>query len=357
MSESKYVAMDVHKSITVICVMDKNGKVIGIHRVRTESEAIRSFIKGIKGGIHLTFEEGTHAAWLYDLLTPYVEQLLVCDPRRNRERLAGNKNDDRDAQMLAEMLRTNSLKAVYHGAKSTRALKELGRSYQAVVIDSTRVMNRIKAIYRGRAICCDGESVYHPRKRAEWLKKLSEPGARKRAEIFYSELDHLRKLHKTSKAALLEEARKHKAVKLLMKIPGLGPIRTAQIVAIVANPYRFNNRRQFWTYCGLSVVMRTSADYQIVAGTIKKRSLRSGCRGLNWNHNRELKMIFKGAANTAVQREPFESFHQKLLDRKLAPELAKVTVARKLSAIVLHLWKKGEAFDPKELSKSKKQGA
>jgi transposase len=218
-------------------------------------------------------------------------------------------------------------------------------------------MNRIKAIYRGRAIPCEGQRVYHRQKRAEWLNKLIEPGARKRAEILYSELDHLKKLHKKSKAVLIQEARKHKAVRLLVKTPGLGPIRSAQIMAIVGYPHRFSNRRRFWTYCGLAVVMRSSADYQIVDGMIKKRINRSATRGLNRNHNRELKEIFRGAALTAIQREPFKSFHQQLLDRKLSPEVARVAVARKLSAIVLHLWKKGEAFDPEQLTRQKNRVA
>ena len=78
----------------------------------------------------------------------------------------GNKSDRVDARKLAELLRTNQVKPVYHGKHGTRALKELGRSYLTITKDVTRVMNRIKAVYRSWAIPCAGTSVYTPRHRA-----------------------------------------------------------------------------------------------------------------------------------------------------------------------------------------------
>jgi hypothetical protein len=77
----------------------------------------------------LTFEEGTLATWLHDLLKPHVSRLVVCDPRKNALLREGNQNDRVDARNLAELLRTHQVKAVYHGEHGTRALKELGRSY------------------------------------------------------------------------------------------------------------------------------------------------------------------------------------------------------------------------------------
>ena len=82
----------------------------------------------------------------------------------------------------AELLRTNQLKPVYHERHGIRALKELGRSYLTITKDVTRVMNRIKALYRSWGIPCTGTSVYAPSHRAEWLAKLVEPGVRVREE-------------------------------------------------------------------------------------------------------------------------------------------------------------------------------
>src|SRR5437879_12219853 len=100
-----------------------------------------------------------------------------------------------DARKLAELLRTNQVKPVYHGKHGTRALKELGRSYLTITKDVTRVMNRIKAVYRSWAIPCARTSVYTPRHRAEWLDKLVEPGVRIRADHLYKQLDGLQPAH------------------------------------------------------------------------------------------------------------------------------------------------------------------
>jgi hypothetical protein len=73
-------------------------------------------------------------------------------------------------------------------------LKELARSYLTINKDVTRVMNRLKALYRSWGIACGGNEVYAPRHRSEWVGKLSEAGVRRRAEHTYQQLDGLRQL-------------------------------------------------------------------------------------------------------------------------------------------------------------------
>ena len=80
----------------------------------------------------VTLEEGTSAAWLYDLLKPYVAKVVVCDPRKNALLKAGNKNDRIDARKLADLLRVGLLSPVYHGESGVRMLKELARSYLTI---------------------------------------------------------------------------------------------------------------------------------------------------------------------------------------------------------------------------------
>jgi hypothetical protein len=105
-----------------------------------------------------------------------VQQVLVCDPRRNALLKEGSKSDMVDARKLAEVLRTGMLRPVYHGENGLRTLRELGRSYQTTSKDLTRVMNRLKALYRGWGIPCAGTQVYAPRYREEWLSKIAQAG-------------------------------------------------------------------------------------------------------------------------------------------------------------------------------------
>ena len=139
----------------------------------------------------MTFEEGTWAAWLYDLLKPHVTDVLVCNPRKIPLQKQGNKSDKIDARKLAERLRLHDLKPVHHGETGIRMLRELARSYLTIVKDLSRVMNRLKALYRSWAIPCAGRDVYYTRHRSQWLEKIPEAGTRRRAEQLYQQLDML----------------------------------------------------------------------------------------------------------------------------------------------------------------------
>src|SRR5437016_2986330 len=270
MSQEKYIGMDVHQATISVAVMDTHGKLIMECLLETKAATIVEFIQGLHGTLSVTFEEGTSAAWLHDLLKPHVSRLVVCDPRKNALLKDGNKSDRIDARKLAELLRTNQLKPVYHREHGVRTLKELGRSYLTITKDVTRVMNRIKALYRSWAIPCSGSSVYAPRHRAEWLAKIAEPGVRVRAERLYQQLDLLQSVRQEARHDLLVESRKHSAVKLLRQIPAIGPIRAALLVALLQTPDRFRTKRQLWAYSGFAVETHDSGEYRLVRGKLRR---------------------------------------------------------------------------------------
>jgi transposase len=350
MNEIKYIGMDVHQASTSIAVLNASGRVLTSAVVQTQGQTLVAFILGQRGTLHLTFEEGTYSAWLYDLLAPHVSRLVVCDPRHNALLKAGSKNDPIDAHKLAELLRVNALRPVYHGQHSLRTLKELSRSYTTLVQDSTRVMNRLKALYRSRAIPCSGTKVYSPTQRASWIDQLKEGGVHQRAQLLYQHLDLLSLLRREAKRALLAESRKHSVSRLLRPVPGLGPVRIAVLLAMVQTPFRFRSKRLFWAYVGLGLVTRLSAQFALVNGQLKRSGKAPALRGLNPNHQRELKEIFKSAATAAVHRPgPWQQFYERRVAAGRKPELVRLTVARKLAAVTLHLWKKGERYDVKHL--------
>jgi len=352
MNQEKYIGMDVHTATISAAVMNAEGKLLMECVLETKAATILEFIQGLRGTLAVTFEEGTLAAWLHDLLKPHVSRLVVCDPRKNALMRDGNQNDRADARNLAELMRTNQVKAVYHGDHGTRTLKELGRSYLALTQDSTRVMNRIKSVYRGWAIPCAGTSVYSRRHRAEWLAKLVEPGVRIRAEHLYEQLDSLEPVRQAARRELLRESRKHAAVKLLRQIPTIGPIRSALLVALLQTPHRFRTKRQLWAYSGFAVQTYDSGEYRMVRGKRQRNRERITVRGLNRNHNHDLKNLLKGAAISAIERSgPLQDFYTALVQKGIRPSMARLTLTRKIAAIVLIIWKKGVSFDPKQLQR------
>src|ERR1700683_5809147 len=243
MSQEKYIGMDVHQATISVAVMDAGGKLIMECLLETKAATIVEFIRGLRGTLSLTFEEGTSAAWLHDLLQPHVSRLVVCDPPKNGLLKDGNKSDRIDARNLAELLRGNQLHPVYHGEHAVRTLNELGRCYLTITQDLTRVMSRIKALYRSWAIPCAGATVYSPRHRAECLAKITEPGVRIRAERLYQQLDLLQPVRLEARREFVMESHKHSAVKLLRQIPSIGPIRSALLVALLQTPNRFPTKR------------------------------------------------------------------------------------------------------------------
>ena len=350
MDDTKYIGMDVHKETISIAVLNSSGKLVMQSVIETKATTIVENVRGLRGDLHVTLEEGTWAAWLYDLLRPHVNEVLVCDPRKNALLKAGNKSDQIDARKLAELLYLNKLTPVYHGEHGVRALKELSRSYLTISGDVVRVMTRLKAVYRSWAIACAGKQVYAPRYRAQWLGKIREAGVRRRAEFYYQQLDALRALRQEVRRELLAEAQKHDAWKLLREIPFLGPIRAALLIALMQTPHRFRTKRQLWTYSGFGIQTHSSAEQRFVQGELQRAKKPASIRGLNRNHNHELKNVFKSAAPVAAAKAgPFKEFYDALVAKGIRPEMARLTLARKMAAITLTIWKKGERFDAQHL--------
>src|ERR1700726_3078313 len=200
----KYIGMDVHKEAIVIAVLNEGGKLVMESVIETKASSILQFLHGLRGELHVTWEEGTWAAWLYDLLQPQVQHIVVCNPRRN--------------------------------------------------------------------------------------------------------------------ALLLQ------------------------------TPHRFRTKRQLWAYSGFAVETHDSGEYRFVRGKPARNRERITVRGLNHNHNHDLKNLFKGAAISASTRPgPLCDFYVALVEKGMRPTMARLTLARKMAAITLTIWKKGVEFDAKQL--------
>ena len=345
----QYLALDVHQATTVASVREEGGRVVMRATVPTEARALLALVGGLSGRVEVALEEGTQAQWLYELLSPRAARVVVCNIRGRGEK--ANKSDQLDADDLSERLRLGALKPVWHGSPTVGTLKELVRCYTNLVDDSTRVMLRLKAIYRGRALGTDGKAVYRPSQRKAWLAKLETRGACTRAESLLTQLDTLRALRHTARTAMIAEARRQPGWKLLCSIPFFGPVRVAILLAVIGTPHRFRTRRQLWPYAGLAVVTRTSGEREFVDGKLLRRQRAPLTRGLNANHNRMLKNVFKGAANAAAAKAgPLKDLFDRCVAGGVRPTMAKLTLARKLAAIVLRLWKKGELWNPEKLT-------
>ena len=228
----RYIGLDVHAASCTLAVISQAGRRLKDFPVETNGQALVEAIRMIPGHKHLVFEEGLQSAWLYETLSPHVDEIVVAGVTESR----GQKDDKRDAYGLSEALRAGTLaKRVFKAPRQFTILRELCRTHMTITRDLVRVQARIKSLYRSRGIPTPGGWVYSPRRRGEWKKQLPA-SARRRAERLYQHFDFCFEQKKQAEADLLRESRKHRIVRILETAPGFGPVRSARLVPIVVTP-------------------------------------------------------------------------------------------------------------------------
>jgi nitrogen-specific signal transduction histidine kinase len=126
--------------------------------------------------------------------------------------------------------------------------------------------------------------------------------------------------------------------------------RVSLVIGYCQTPHRFRTKRPLWNYGGLAIEMHSSADHRSVDGHLQRSQKNVLVRGLNRNCNHDLKNLFKGAAVIASSKPgPFQEFYAALLAKGMRPEMARLTLARKIATIVLIVWKRGVCFDAQYL--------
>jgi len=339
----RYIGLDAHARSCTFAVISERGKRLKSSVVETNGQALVEFIKTIAGRKHLCLEEGTQSGWLYEVLSPHVDEVVVT---HLNERSRGRKDDETDAFARAEELRVGSVTPVFKAGGVMGELRSHVDVQEQVTADHTRVQNRLKALFRSRGVSTEGGGLYTQTKRALYLRELPKPyhGA---ALLLYAQLDALSAVKKEADKQLVERSHRHAISRVLETCPGLGPIRCAQLIATVISPHRFRGARQLWAYCGLGIVMRSSADWVMTPnGFVRVQTNKT--RGLNRNYNRRLKHVFKGAATSVISHrmQPLYGDYERMTQQGTKPPMAKLTLARRIAATALTMWKNQEEYNP-----------
>lgn len=340
----RYIGLDAHGNTCTLAVVNDKGRQLALQVLETNGTALRAAVRAIPRPNTLCTEEGTHSAWLYELLGSLVDELVVIQP----ERREGQKTDAHDALFLANSVRVGSYKRrVFKAPSRFTALRALSHAYSYIRDDLTRAKNRLKAIYRSRGVPTTGQSVYGGSKQT-WLRKL--PAAHRSAtELLHWEVDHLAELKEVAAERLLEESHKHDAARILATAPGLGPIGVALLIPVVVTPHRFRTSRQYWQYCGFGIINRSSADWVKRDGDLKYAP--RGRQQLTTSFCRPLKALYKQAAVTVLRSptHPLRQHYDRLVESGTRASNARTTIARRIAAITLSMWKNREPYDPARL--------
>jgi len=341
----RYIGIDAHSESCTVAVMGPSGKRLKEARLETNGQVLTDFIRTIAGHRYICFEEGTQAEWLYELLEPIAKEVVVQLSAASH----GRKNDSIDAWKCADLLRRGDIqRPVYKAPDKFTALRAAARAYEVTQRDMVRTKVRLNALYRSRALSGMGAEIYDPERRDSWLAKLAPPRCQY-AQLLSEQLDGLVEAHQRAECWLREEAKKVPLVRLLESAPGIGQIRAAQLVAVVLSPHRFRSRRQFWSYSALGITTRSSSDWTKDRNGKWVRREVAQTRGLNRNRNPTLKRVFIGAADSVIQcmpNHPLNRAYQRTIEAGTKPNLARLTVARRLAGAVLAMWKHREVYDP-----------
>ncbi len=341
MKKVAYIAIDVHARQCVLGWMDLDGMYQNQWRVKTsESRLIQAVVAVEAKRKIVTIEEASLALWVARTLRPYVDELIVCDPREN-DLISKNvhKSDGVDTYSLCRLTRLGELKRVYHPEEDHRAIfKEAAREYMKLRNEQRGWKSKIKAKYRRWGIHeIDGYSIYHPRGRAGYLKQVSERSIRRQLERLYAMLDAAVAAWSDSWRHLQELGRRYGEIERFQAMPGIGPKGAHLFDAFIQTPHRFSNRQKIWRYCGLAVRSQTSAGKPL------------GYEQLDKSGHGELKAISYravGAARRSKEYNEVEAFYDASLARTGDPVHARLNTQRKIISTLYSIWKRRVEYRP-----------
>jgi transposase len=334
------IAFDIGSEVSAVCALKKSGSVLFEELVAMRIPALKSVLRQVPHPKRVVFEECPQAAWLYAELQSEVDEVFICDPRKNKELSSGKKSDRNDARNLAERCLQGGLSRVWHGGEELARLREAVAHYHSLTQHSTRLKNQFKAILRSRGV----RGGRNPYGAAETLLQQLPSESQQQLRSLSRILEVLSEARKDALREMVRLARKHKCYEALRTVPGVGPVFCATLLAIIGDPERFRTRRQLWAYGGLSILTHETGEYRLRDGVIEKKRSQSRTRGLTRAFNRPLKCIFKQAALT-LSRTAWKEYYEHLLSRSSNKNNAQLTLARKFAAVVLQVMKKREAYD------------
>lgn len=331
----KYIGMDAHSSTSTLCVMNESGQEIDQVTLQTNGRLLVGYLRSIEGPKKLTFEECELSHWLHAIIRPEVNELIVCNPVYNREYKKA-KTDKLDARKLAKLLRGGFLTPVFHDGSRREQLRALMSGYQDLVQEAVRVKSRYKSLFRKCGNRIKGESLYNDE---SFLEGLKRPDMKFIGSELYHLLEMMEKSRQAYRQEILKQSRRFKEIRLLKTVPGIGPIRAAQIVSQVIDPRRFANKYKYFSYCGLVRHPRESAGEYYGSAKI-------------WG-NRILKCVYKMAAHGVLRgNSGLRKHYDRLRTQGLSDKNASNAISRKIAAISLSVWRNNQKYNDKVLAQA-----
>jgi transposase len=337
-----FIALDVHCQSTELVAMTATGKIVKREHLATTIPTLVEALQPLRRPRRLTFEEGPLADWLARHLRGHVDELRVCDPRRNHlVAKDGDKDDPIDAEKLAHLFRGGYLREVHQTDSLDRTLlKQHVGFYHDRVRERVRQGHQLVALLRRHGVFIGIGWLGDPQRRqAAWEQVPHDQTLRTDLDRLWQVYELLSVQEEAIREDLIRLARRQEPVRRFQDVPGFGWIRAVTFYVYVDTPWRFASKSALWKYCGIGLERRGSGQ-----GATRVRLVPRA--------HRKLKNVLLGAAlsATALAENPFaDKYHYWTQKEGMHPATARRNVARSQAAVLWSLWKSGDSYDPAQI--------
>jgi transposase len=336
----RIVSLDVHRERTQLTVTEETGAVVDEQIVETKAAVFRAKVAEIPGPKRVVLENSGWAGWIYDAVKDVADEVVVCDPTRNALIAQADDSDDaRDAQRLALLSRTGSLRAIYVPPEPYRTLRSLVHHETYLTNALTGIMLRLKAFCRAHGVGYRGKSIYRMRGRDVVRAQFSEDSRFQISSLFRL-LDGARRERLAVRRELRRYSLRIPAIQRMQTCPGIGPVVARTIAAYICDPTRFKSRSALSAYAGLGLKQDVSNWRPLHRAHASRRGQRA------------LKRVLFLAARAAIRcdNNGFSRRYKARIASGWEDRKAIRDVARKILFTACHLWTSKEEYDDARIS-------
>jgi transposase len=317
--------------------LNKEGSVVADRKFPTGEVPLINVIKSVSGDVHVHLEASELAGWIRRTLKTRVARVIVSHPRSNawiaKDPL---KRDRLDAFKLADLLRMNRVHEVHFAEDDRRAeFKQIVQHYDDVTDQEVRLKLKIKARLRTQGVIAKSQDVYSPKGRVAYMARVPSAIARKAIGQLYGLLDHTLKAQDDAFDLMCHEGKRYPEIERFDEVPGVGPVGACRFSAYVQTPHRFSSKRKLWRYCRLGITDRRSDGKPL------------GRQRLDSSGNGRLKAMSRVAFHGAIRARSdnlFKRAFRRSEERTHNPTHARLTIQRKILAVLLAMWKGGTRY-------------
>jgi transposase len=315
--------------------------------VATTILAIREVIEAVSHPRKLTFEEGPLADWLLRNLSGSVEEVVVCDPRKNAlVAKDGDKDDPIDAGKLCDLFIGGYVRAVHHAATLGRqVIKQTVGLYHERVGHRVSEANKLIGRFKRWGVIISERHFARAEDREGLLERLGsqaeQEAVKEHMRLLWAGYDEAVRAQGQLHREMVRLARGEEQVVRWEALPGIGWIRGLTIFAYVDTPWRFRSKQALWKYMGLGLVRERSGEGSTFVHVER-------------GANRMLKSVIMGAAESAIMQggNAFAEQFSKWTEAGLTRRNARRNVARSMSGVMWGMWKNGGRYDPEQVGRA-----